>query len=228
MIFHNGLLTLAWFLVAFGQPSDLDDPADDGDIFPSWLFLLRSTEPIIRLIHLPSYDGPLRPLFRYGVHRSRYWMPKDDNPTPPPHLLMDLQTLIDETCAEPELLPVYRTAISRLSWFLHKLELSLNQVESYYTEGAEDLPMSVEPCDMFVWKWAIADEFLPLLHGPSPKQEAVVIFAHFLVLVKRIEMEWWLEGWSVRMMEKVWAALDHEHRLWIQWPLQEVGWIPPR
>jgi hypothetical protein len=28
-------------------------------------------------------------------------------------------------------------------------------------------------------------------------------------------------------MSKIYTLLDDEHKLWIRWPMEETGWIPP-
>ncbi|CAJ2509927.1 Uu.00g058270.m01.CDS01 [Anthostomella pinea] len=64
--------------------------------------------------------------------------------------------------------------------------------------------------DAFVWIFVVADDLLPLLRVPT--QEAVAIFSFFCVLLKRLET-------------KSYHLLDEEHRLWIQWPIEEMGWV---
>lgn len=89
-------------------------------------------------------------------------------------------------------------------------------------------PVTLEAWDVLPWHGRVNRDFFPLLDANPPKQEAVAIFAHFLVLLKKLESQWWLEGWPDHLMGKAWAALDAEHRQWIGWPMEELGWIPPR
>jgi hypothetical protein len=70
--------------------------------------------------------------------------------------------------------------------------------------------------------------FLPLLDAVSPPQEAVVIFAHCLLALRKLESQWYVEGWVDHLMSKTWALLDDEHRHWVVWATEEMGWIPPR
>jgi hypothetical protein len=37
---------------------------------------------------------------------------------------------------------------------------------------------------------------------------------------------WWMEGWATHLIAKIYHLLDEEHRLWIRWPIEEIGWIP--
>lgn len=150
----------------------------------------------------------------------------------PPFLLRDLERLVAKTCAEPDLVPIYHAAIGHLRRIL-------GMVIPEATTTADDAVSSSEGSrvaqqrpwldigDIFVWKWTVASDLLPLLREPAVRQEAVTIFAHFLILLKKLESQWWLDGWAAHLMDLVWAALDQEHRLWIQWPVEELGWVPP-
>lgn len=62
----------------------------------------------------------------------------------------------------------------------------------------------------------------------GPKQEAVAIFAHFSIILKHHESEshWWLQGWADHLVARAYEILDDEHRVWIEWPMSEVGWVP--
>lgn len=81
-----------------------------------------------------------------------------------------------------------------------------------------------ETSDIFIWLFRVQDDYLELLKRHS--QEALVIFAYFCVILKRLDHHWWIEGWSTHLMEKIWGILDEEHRLWVRWPIEEIGWIP--
>jgi len=61
----------------------------------------------------------------------------------------------------------------------------------------------------------------------GPAQEAVAIFAHFSILLRHHESHWWLQGWAEHLISRAYEILDAEHRSWIEWPMNEVGWMPP-
>lgn len=87
---------------------------------------------------------------------------------------------------------------------------------------------NLEAWDILIWQWTQGKDFLPLLETiPSP-QEAIVIFAYCLVVLRKLENQWWVEGWADHLMSKTWALLDEEHRHWVGWAIEEMGWIPPR
>ncbi|EDO65355.2 hypothetical protein GE21DRAFT_9537 [Neurospora crassa] len=73
--------------------------------------------------------------------------------------------------------------------------------------------------DAMLWLWAVSDSLVPLLKI-HPTQEAVAIFAHFGILLKHHERQWWLQGWGDHLIMRAKDILDEEHRGWIRWPLE--------
>ena len=78
--------------------------------------------------------------------------------------------------------------------------------------------------DAFVWHFAMAESFMPLLQ--QGKQEAVAIFAHSLIVFSTVNWSRWFNSWDTFLLARAWDVLDPEHRLWIQWPIEEMGWMP--
>lgn len=80
------------------------------------------------------------------------------------------------------------------------------------TQGGGDV------LDAMLWLWAVSDSLVPLLKIPT--QEAVAIFAHFGILLKHHERQWWLQGWGDHLIMRAKDILDEEHAGWIRWPLE--------
>ena len=101
-----------------------------------------------------------------------------------------------------------------------------------YTSAIEELEICVlsaqddtyprDIIEAMMWLWAVSDDLIPLLKVPS--QEAVAIFAHFCILLKQYEDQWWLRGWSEYLISRSYGILDEEHRSWIEWPMREMGY----
>ncbi|KAJ0132570.1 Myosin-2 heavy chain [Fusarium oxysporum f. sp. albedinis] len=83
---------------------------------------------------------------------------------------------------------------------------------------------SWESTDLFFWLYGAIDGFLPLVKARD--QEAWAVLAHFCLMVKRAETQWWLKGWADCMMRKIHMQLDEEHKSWILRLSEEMGWIP--
>ena len=69
------------------------------------------------------------------------------------------------------------------------------------------------------------EEFLTGLqrHDPAP----LIIYAYFTVLMNDMERFWYIKGWTHHVMGGIYSILPDEHRMWIRWPMAEVGYIPP-
>ena len=201
--------------------------------------MLRSAEPILRVLDPSTYKGALGPLFSYG--RERWRVLYGETPCKENSFMVDLQTAVNRSCSDPELLSIYNGVIDHLRNVLGRLmpqppnnatqarQGSLSGPSTPASTSGQLLPASspLEAWDIFVWQWDAAKDFIPLLRGAAPYQEAMTIYAHFLIMLKKLDTQWWLEGWAIHIMERVWACLDDEYKPWIQWPIQEIGWVPP-
>jgi len=68
-----------------------------------------------------------------------------------------------------------------------------------------------------VWPGNVSQRFVELIQERRP--EALVILAHFCVLLKKVDSCWWLAGVGSRMLTAIDEALGVEWRPWIEWPL---------
>jgi len=76
----------------------------------------------------------------------------------------------------------------------------------------------------YIWIFRISDDYLKLLKKAD--NDALCVFAFFCVLLRELERYWWMEGWAVHLMRRIYLMLDDVYRLWIRWPMEEIGWIP--
>lgn len=155
-----------------------------------------------------SYSGVLRPIISHGAarwtaaHEAEHWNAD---------LLHDLSAKIDSAVTDETLRGIYEEAIAEL-----RCQLSLVLSRDHRT---------LDILDAFVWQFVVAENFMPLLK--QMKQEAVVIFAHSCIIINALEGHRWLQGWGTFLLSRAWEILDDEHRLWIQWPIEEIGWVAP-
>lgn len=98
--------------------------------------------------------------------------------------------------------------------------ISQNTISYVYSGPPEEH----EPADAFVWLYRVNEDYLQLLRERT--QVALTIFGFACVLLKRLEFQWWVRGWSTHIISIVYNLVDEEHRLWLRWPIEEIGWIP--
>jgi len=117
---------------------------------------------------------------------------------------------------------------------LQSLILSVEDLEKrqIYTKAAKDLEvafarlhyLSKESCslmDLFQWPARLADRYVELLM--DSEAEALVIFAHYAVLISRESSSWWLEGRAEWIISSIYAHLAPRHRPWMDWPMQQIS-----
>lgn len=178
-----------------------------------WLALFRGTKTIIETSHEELRRGVLGAMFTSGIERFRL-----------------REELVKEPLEEGGRLDELKDLISRsLSSGIEK-----SGEKEIYNAAVEELRKSYAVCyrphlglesgDVFIWLFRISDEFLGLLRERT--QEALAIFAFFCVVPKRLEWTWWMQGWSTHLLSRIYLLLDEEHRLWVRWPVEEVGWVP--
>ncbi|KAI8623729.1 hypothetical protein F5Y19DRAFT_457260 [Xylariaceae sp. FL1651] len=176
--------------------------------FPNWMVLLRGTRALTAIMPTQA-DGPLTPLFKYGQDR---WQMRETcrQPASPVYQHLDrMRALITHRETNEDHCRIYTKAIEGL----HKSFLLCDSESGH----------SYDVTDVFLWAFEVVDDIVPLLSAPT--QEAVAIFAFFCVLLKRLKSQWWLHGWVDHLIAWSCALLDREHRLWIQWPLEEIGYV---
>lgn len=177
-------------------------------MLPDWVFLLTGVRHLLIALQTTSYAGILSPILKNGAER---WKASHESGNRNANVLHDLAANVHSTVTNPAEMEIYDKAIDELRY----------QIDLVLSCERRDLDLM----DAFVWHFIMAEDFMPLLK--QMKQEAVAIFAHSLIILNALEGNRWLYGWDTFLMSRIWDILDDEHRLWIQWPIEEIGWVPP-
>ena len=194
---------------ALGSPREPSASLIIGEsVFPDWIFLLSGVQHLLAALESSSYSGILSPILKNGSAR---WEASHQPEHKEANILHELSANVRAAVTDPEELGIYMRAIDELRC----------QLGFILSTERRDLDV----IDAFVWQFETADSFLPLLK--QMKQEAVAIFAHSLIIFNAFEGHRWLQGWDTFLLSRIWDVLDDEHRLWIQWPIEEIGWVPP-
>ncbi|KAF7859688.1 hypothetical protein EAF04_008767 [Stromatinia cepivora] len=70
------------------------------------------------------------------------------------------------------------------------------------------------------WPIRASDLYLDLVAKQSP--QALILLAHYSLLLNMCGDLWWLHGMSRKLLQEVHRALPEKWRHWIQWPLHEL------
>ncbi|TID19004.1 putative C6 transcription factor [Venturia nashicola] len=149
-------------------------------------------------------DCPFGPMFQTGAARGKL----RDKATLENDVTASLRQNISDSGLDKETLALYNAAIDELRKCFAVV----------YSQTKPELG------DVFRWLWEIDDNFIQHLHDKKPA--ALSILAHFAVLTHSFSSLWWMEGFSRHIVATVYRFLDHSHRHWVRWPIQEVGGIP--
>ncbi|RYP55347.1 hypothetical protein DL768_000102 [Monosporascus sp. mg162] len=75
-----------------------------------------------------------------------------------------------------------------------------------------------------IWLFKVDDAFVTLLRRGD--REALCVLAFLCVLLERLDNRWWMKGWGIHLIKRIYSVLDEGYRLWIRWAVEEVGWSP--
>ncbi|KAI0205092.1 hypothetical protein F4808DRAFT_273009 [Astrocystis sublimbata] len=203
-VFHFSILTT---MITFARPRAPDNflLVSDG-IVPDWLLLTRGVRSLLQsqgdaVLSMSSLDA----LFYAGMQLSSRW----EHENKEHEGLKDLETNI-RLHAAPE-------KVAALCDGILALKRCFNLFNSVASE--EERMRSA-----LLWMVKVPDPFIELLK--SQNSEALCVLAFFCVLLRRLEHLWWIEGWAFHLIERIYTMLDERYRLWIRWPLEEIGWAP--
>jgi hypothetical protein len=189
------------------QPEDFLVVGEHG--IAKWLVLFRGIVHIIEPFEEIMAEGPLAPFCKARMHRQQQRASCIETATT--NYLSSLREKVLTSLSTPEYISTYTEAIDSLS----------HSFNFMYSCPAQTWEMG----DVFIWLFRSSGEYLHLLK--EGRQEALAIFAYACVLFGKLEVYWWMEGWSGHLMLNLWRWLDEEHRGWVEWPVNEIGWRPP-
>jgi hypothetical protein len=175
-----------------------------------WVRFFRGTKAIMDHGGAAVTSGALAPLF---VNRTQIALPAagsgtaEDGET----YVWGLKQMIRNEVKNPAHQTAYLDALDEMS----------KSFAAVMGAGEERM---VETADVFSWLLGVSDEYLDLLGLETPF--ALITFAYFCILLKRVEWMWWLRGLSEKLMSELTPGCKN-YAEWLQWPQEEIGWAPP-
>jgi hypothetical protein len=91
--------------------------------------------------------------------------------------------------------------------------------------GTDGQKVSLQFPTVGVWLYRCTDDFTDLLQKHHPA--ALAVLAHACLALNDLSSYWYMEGWVTHILAGVWERLPQKYKSWIQWPIQQIGWIPP-
>ncbi|KAJ5496285.1 hypothetical protein N7463_008272 [Penicillium fimorum] len=199
MFAFAGIVVIYTF--AFPHTPDVQDPWSCVDDLYQVLVLTRGVQQVI---HSPQdftgflLDSPFGPILQ--VEEVQVPIPEDAAA-----MLKQLREA-NEACRSRDAnheLQVYEAAIANLEEMLNWCYSGIR-------------------ANTIAGRWAIRlkPRFMELLRERDPM--ALVMLAHYGVLLHYLKHHWCFDEWCVRVSKAVWAILDDEWRPLIQWAMKEI------
>ncbi|KAF1988318.1 hypothetical protein K402DRAFT_374176 [Aulographum hederae CBS 113979] len=194
-------------MYAMSAPKNMEDLISVGQTgLEEWFILFRGTRAIIESSIDTLIAGPMAPVFRLGLRRQELRGISE----PQTHYLDNLRETVLDPCDDPATKAIYTNIVD-------ELERTFAVVEAFNTPAPES-------SDIFIWIWMLSEEYIQLLRERTP--EALAILAHYCILLKKLDGWWWMESFNKRLIRLIYYSLHQEHRQWIRYPIEEIGWVP--
>ncbi|GME29237.1 Rta1 domain protein [Neofusicoccum parvum] len=243
-------VTSCFYTLARGpqQAGDLlvcvvDDGAAGGRTTADWLVLYHGVRSLIDLSSDRVLDGPLAPLSSHArrqLRRNRRSKPGGGggggggittasaeegegergkegggrSSSGSSAALRKLRLQMDRDDDEPNL-GTYEKAVD-------SLEFAWEVVEAEERRGGGGaLAASFQA---FFWLYRVSDDFVLCLQQRQPM--ALVIYAHFVVLIKTMDWTWIIGNWPSHLIAQIYGSLDESWRVRVRWPMEQVSWQP--
>ncbi|KAI5460562.1 putative C6 transcription factor [Mariannaea sp. PMI_226] len=206
-LFLFGVLTLFFCLARPKREEDMLVIGNNG-VIPEWLYLLRGMDALIDEAESAIRNSPVSLIYRTTDESLDFWKahsPEDNE------ALNQLEVGI-------------RSLTSREERKQAVLQEAMDALKRSYTFSSTRFSEHDKLRGFYTWLFKISDEYLELLKNAD--NEALCVLAYFSVLLKQLERYWWLEGWGVHLIRRIYMLLNDEYRLWIRWPIEEIGWVP--
>jgi hypothetical protein len=167
--------------------------------------LLRGQRSLLSGVQAWLIDGPLWPMFKPWAQRD----PKSEIILPEDEKRLDSLTRLwnpPSPGMSPEIISVLETSLGTLR-MVFSIATSDNGV-GFITAALS-------------WSCFIPEPYIQLVQGGNP--EALVLLAHYCVLLNRVDNLWWIQGQPQQLLVTIRDGLDQSWQQWIEWPLREVG-----
>lgn len=198
-----------------GQYLGFGDQADG-----EWIWVIKGVRTVLSMVrpfHQPpaeSNDSPMA----ISNHSLREFAPTPSSTAP----VLDYEAPLTELSRIVALLEGEALSSTKYMQAVATLRTAFEACfpSSQEAQEAKSGVTEVQTRSVFRWLFCLEADFCQSLERQSPI--ALLIFAHFNVLVHQLRHIWYMEGWSLHIMQGILKHLPHHHHSWIQWPREQV------
>ena len=174
----------------------------DSDEPTEWLSLIRGVRSILMSVWPWVKNGSLGGLLPDGIEQPN---PRELSEAAE-NQFHQLLRLCAGVSAEADVVDAYRETIHGLRTCYVKL----------YTKAPTECEVSIA----FLWPVMIPQNFVTMLNSRAP--EALIILAHYCVILHHLDGYWWKSGWTGHLLDNIYRVLDESWHSWIQWPTSMI------
>lgn len=189
---------------AFAAPRAQNSLAftDDSEEPTGWLSLIRGVRSILISVWPWVKNGSLGGLLPDGIEQPhpRELSESMDNQ------INKLWRLCEKASGGSDVVEAYRETIDGLRTCYLKM----------YTKTSTECEVSIA----FLWPTMIPQKFVTMLNSRAP--EALIILAHYCVILHHLDKYWWKFGWTVHLLDNIYRVLDQSWHSWIEWPISMI------
>jgi len=175
------------------------------NMLSNWLFFLRAGCGLADSVWQQVEEGPLKPL----VCTWETPIDVEEGVRTPfvEHLITMIPPKDSDECWSDEEYRIYEKAAIELG---------------YAFACADRLGENLNVWDMLkFWPMRQDVEYMYLLNDWHPG--ALILFAHFCILLNKMDGKWYLEGRSQRLMAHILQRLDAKWHCYVVWPMEKIG-----
>lgn len=138
-----------------------------------------------------------------------------------------LAPLLKNPAVTDALSPDIVDAIENLRKFneTHVARYSVQEWEAYQEAIRQLRPSFEKSFDnlerVFRWPMVIPETYFDFVRCRKPG--ALVILAHYSVILHKLDYCWWSQGWGAHLLETIYRYLDEDWRPLIRWPVERIG-----
>jgi hypothetical protein len=182
--------------------ADASGPSESSTI--EWVQLLRGSGRLISCFYEEIKQGPLEPILTWDNAAELSAVSTVSEPA----RFLSLEELWDVT------------KISVSTAEAESLEEALRWLKITYTMIRAP-NSNIDPASTALsWPVRVPELYLQMVNARHPA--ALILLAHFCLLLNKVEDFWWISGMSRDLLQEIHQTLGEEWETWISWPLQDL------
>ncbi|KAH7374072.1 hypothetical protein BKA64DRAFT_586525 [Cadophora sp. MPI-SDFR-AT-0126] len=183
-----------------------------------WLYIIRGSRNIFNDTWQYMLNGPLSLILQETIF-PEYLAPAPENTEHSRRLrlLSAIPFAGNGSKAAPQTQTSMSTEPSQspISAAFETLSSAFSKVQTAQSHSVYTVCIAVR-----IWPAQVSSDYLTLLKNDDPA--ALVLLAHYCVLLKPFDSSWYMQGFRRRLLLRIYDQLDPEWRHWVLWLMEGI------